>query len=155
MTRRANRGHVSHAQVKVMNAIESCRTAARRALHAPHDVATSRVARTQVVRTRPLPSTVVLWGAFTYGEPDRTMSETAAFQRISTPHYEPASQLNGEAVDSHNDSLIARGKANEHSKFLDPVERGVIRRRRCPARGLGGGGQYYGEQESLKSCRLH
>ena len=26
--RRANRGHVSHAQVKVMNAIESCRTAA-------------------------------------------------------------------------------------------------------------------------------
>ena len=26
--RRANRGHVSHAQVKVMNAIEGCRTAA-------------------------------------------------------------------------------------------------------------------------------
>ena len=26
--RRANRGHLSHAQVKVMNAIEDCRTAA-------------------------------------------------------------------------------------------------------------------------------
>jgi hypothetical protein len=51
--RDANRGHVSLGQLKVMSAIESCRTAALGGM--------SRVARMTPAATPPLPTTAALW----------------------------------------------------------------------------------------------
>src|SRR5262245_9786517 len=108
--RRANQGHLSHAQLKVMNAIESCRTAALGG-HVAR-CANAACGYTAIAYNSCLMGSIYLWGV------GLKMSEAVAFSRVPTPHYEPVPRQNYEAVDSRYDSLLASGGAKQHRENL-------------------------------------
>jgi len=101
---------------------------------------------------RPL---AALWGSIYLWGVKLKMSEAVAFSRIYYSPLRTCPSANNVALDSRNDSLLARGGAKQHHEnpqFSPPGRPSPSWTSGARSRWRG---RYYGEREALKSCRIH